>query len=77
MLHRRQHHGYADPGRSPKAPALERPGKIVIGDDCWIGAHVCVVGNIRIGRHCVVGANAVVTGVFARLLRGGRRAPRA
>lgn len=34
---------------------------VVIGDDCWIGTHVCIVGNIRIGKHCVIGANSVVT----------------
>lgn len=55
-------HGYADPGRSPKAQPLDLPGEVVIGDDCWIGAHVCVVGNVHLGRHCVVGAHSVVTG---------------
>lgn len=54
-------HGYADPDRSVKAQPLETPGEVVIGDDGWIGAHVCVVGNVRIGRHCVVGAHSVVT----------------
>jgi len=55
-------HAYADPDRSVKAQPLQTPGEVVIGDDCWLGANVCVVGNVHIGRHCVVGANSVVTG---------------
>jgi len=36
-------------------------GPTVIGDNCWLGAHVVVSGGVRIGERCVVGANAVVT----------------
>ena len=34
---------------------------ISIGDDCWLGTNVVIVGNVKIGRHCVIGANSVVT----------------
>lgn len=34
---------------------------IVIGDDCWIGAHAVVLPGVTIGEHCVVAAGAVVT----------------
>jgi acetyltransferase-like isoleucine patch superfamily enzyme len=54
-------HTYLDTERSVKAQPLAPPGEIRIGDGTWIGAGVCVLGNVRIGRHCVVGANAVVT----------------
>jgi acetyltransferase-like isoleucine patch superfamily enzyme len=36
-------------------------GKVVIGDDCWIGAHVTVLPGVHIGKGCVVGAGSVVT----------------
>ena len=34
---------------------------IVIGEDVWIGANVCVTDGVRIGDHAVVGMGAVVT----------------
>jgi acetyltransferase-like isoleucine patch superfamily enzyme len=34
---------------------------VVIKDDVWIGAHVCIPGGITIGRGAVVAAGAVVT----------------
>lgn len=54
-------HRYQDPGLSVKRQPLEPPGEIHIGDGAWLGAGVCIVGNIRIGCNSVVGANAVVT----------------
>lgn len=54
-------------------------GKIIIGDDCWIGANVVITRNVTIGSHSIVAAGAVVTkdvepfsivgGVPARLIR--------
>lgn len=35
--------------------------KIVIEDDCWIGANSVIVAGVRIGRHSVVGAGSVVS----------------
>ena len=34
---------------------------VVINDDVWIGAHVCIPGGVTIGRGAVVAAGAVVT----------------
>lgn len=34
---------------------------VVIGNDCWIGAHAVVLPGVTIGEHCVVAAGAVVT----------------
>jgi acetyltransferase-like isoleucine patch superfamily enzyme len=39
--------------------AQDRP--VIIGDDCWIGAHVAIMWGITIGRGAIVGANAVIT----------------
>lgn len=54
-------------------------GRIVIGDDAWIGTGAIILPNVTIGRAAIVGAGAVVTrdvpdgavvaGVPARLVR--------
>ena len=53
----------SDPNESRLARGLVRPirGKIVIGDDVWIGAGAIVLPNITIGEGAIVGAGAVVT----------------
>ncbi len=35
-------------------------GKIIIEDDCWIGVHCAIIGDIKIGKHSIIGANSVV-----------------
>jgi acetyltransferase-like isoleucine patch superfamily enzyme len=40
---------------------LERALPITIGDDCWIGANVCVLPGVTIGAGCVIGAGSLVT----------------
>lgn len=35
--------------------------KVVIEDDCWLGANVVVMSGIKIGKGSVIGANSVVT----------------
>lgn len=40
-------------------PVVE--GKIIIGNDVWLGAKVTVVAGNTIGSRCIVAANAVVT----------------
>lgn len=34
---------------------------IMIGDGCWIGARVTILGGTHIGRSCILAAGAVVT----------------
>jgi acetyltransferase-like isoleucine patch superfamily enzyme len=71
-------HGFDDiklPIKQQEASSLG----IVIEDDCWLGAGVVVVDNVRIGRGSVIGAGSVVTknvppysiavGVPARVLK--------
>jgi acetyltransferase-like isoleucine patch superfamily enzyme len=36
-------------------------GRIVVGDDVWIGAHAVIVKDVELGAGCVVAAGAVVT----------------
>lgn len=36
-------------------------GKLVLGDDVWIGANAVVVGDVAIGQGAVIAAGAVVT----------------
>jgi galactoside O-acetyltransferase len=68
--------------KSIKIPIKEQGhigGKIVIGDDCWIGANSVILRNVAIGNHSIVSAGSVVTkdvepfsivaGVPAKLLR--------
>lgn len=47
-------------GRGAENP-LRFGGRIVIGNDVWLGANVVVVANVSIGDHAIVGAGAVVT----------------
>lgn len=71
-------HEYRDITR----PVMHQPvvvkGKVDIGDGCWLGENVAVIGA-SVGRNCVIGANAVVTrdipdysvavGIPARVIR--------
>ena len=56
-------HKYSDiniPISKQGAPKIEENNKVIIEEDCWIGTHVSIVGNVRIGKHCVIAAGAVV-----------------
>lgn len=39
---------------------LEYARPISVGDNVWIGAHVCVLPGVTIGENCVIGAGSVV-----------------
>ncbi len=41
--------------------SLTHSQRIVVEDDCWIGANAVVMPGVRIGRGAIVGANSVVT----------------
>jgi maltose O-acetyltransferase len=44
-----------------QAPYTTSSLPITIGDGCWLGANVVVIGGVSIGEGCVVGAGSVVT----------------
>ena len=54
-------HNYSDIKRPIKDQGFVSKGPLVIKDNCWIGAHSTIVGNVTIGVGCVIGANSVVT----------------
>ena len=37
------------------------PGKIIIGDDIWIGANCVITKNVSIGSHSIINAGSIVT----------------
>lgn len=53
-------HEFKDPNISIKEQG-HTGGKIVVGDDCWIGANAVITRNVCIGSHSIVAAGAVVT----------------
>jgi hypothetical protein len=40
---------------------IERALPITVGDSCWFGGNVTVLGGVTIGDGCVIGANSLVT----------------
>ena len=43
-----------------------------IGDDCWIGGRVTILGGVSIGRGCAIGAGSLVTKVSCLLYSQSR-----
>lgn len=41
---------------------------VTIGNDCWIGGHVIILGGVSIGDGCMIGANSLVTKVCTVLV---------
>jgi acetyltransferase-like isoleucine patch superfamily enzyme len=39
-------------------------GKVIIGDNCWIGAKSIILKDVELGESCVVAAGSVVTKSF-------------
>jgi acetyltransferase-like isoleucine patch superfamily enzyme len=70
---------YRDPTPFAEQDGKRTKGPLVIGRNCWIGAHVTVLDAASVGAHSVIGAGAVVThpvpadslavGVPARVVR--------
>ena len=52
------------PDISPMDSGLSVGRKIIIEDDCFIGAHSFILKGVHLGKHCIVGANSVVTKSF-------------
>ena len=47
--------------RQARVKGYEYAKPISIGNDVWIGGHVCIMGGVTIGSHVVIGAGSVVT----------------
>lgn len=48
------------PGISPQELPMQ-PGRVVIGNRCWIGAKAVILKDVVLGDGCVVAAGSVVT----------------
>ena len=53
-------HIFSDPDMPIRLQGV-LPKPVVIEDDVWIAANVCILGGVRIGKGSVIGAGAVVT----------------
>lgn len=49
---------------SPMDSGISEGREIIIGDECFIGAHSFILKGVVLGKHCVVGANSVVAESF-------------
>lgn len=45
----------------PGCEAVDRFGRVVIGDNCHIGLNALIMPGVTIGANCIIGAGAVVT----------------
>ena len=51
-------------GISPIDSGITKGQEIIIGDNCFIGAHCFILKGVTLGKQCVVGANSVVNQSF-------------
>lgn len=54
-------HEYREVGKLINSQGRVMPRKVVVEDDVWIGAKVCILAGVRIGQGAVIGAGSVVT----------------
>ena len=54
-------HDYKQTAQPMRFAGALSSGPIIIENDVWIGANVCVLDGVRIGRGAVIGAGSVVT----------------
>ncbi len=61
--------------KEPRKRTLYSKGKVVIGENVWIGEHAAILPGVTIGDNAIIGANAVVTkDVPANAVVGGNPA---
>ena len=53
-------HNYEDVNLPIQAQGV-RTARIMVEDDCWIGANAVITAGITIGKHSIIAAGAVVT----------------
>lgn len=56
-----QHGTLADSDIPVADRKLVSKGAVAIGDNVWIGEHVCILSGVTIGEGSIIYANAVVT----------------
>lgn len=49
---------------SPIYSGITEGKEVIIGDNCFVGAHCFILKGVKLGKHCVVGANSVVNKSF-------------
>lgn len=57
-------HAFENVEIPPLMQGIDEPIEIVVGDDCFLGAHCFILKGVVLGKHCIVGANSVVTTSF-------------
>lgn len=57
-------HAFENVSLSPLFQGIDEPAEVVVGEDCFIGAHSFILKGVVLGKHCVVGANSVVASSF-------------
>jgi acetyltransferase-like isoleucine patch superfamily enzyme len=57
-------HAFENVEVPPLLQGIDNPESVIIGDDCFLGAHSFVLKGVTLGKHCIVGANSVVTTSF-------------
>jgi len=53
-----------EPGLSPNNTKIGQAKEIIIGDNCFLGAHSFILKGVRLGDNCIVAANSVVNRSF-------------
>ena len=54
-------HRFSDIDKPILSQGIEPGGKVIIGDNAWLGEGCVILPGITIGSHAIIGANAVVT----------------
>lgn len=54
-------HEYEQVGKTIQSQGAAQKARIVIENDCWIGARSMIMRGVRIGEGCIIGGMSVVT----------------
>lgn len=54
-------HIFSDLTKPMTLQGLEKPRRVIIEDDVWIGARVIILPGRKIGKSAIIGAGSVVT----------------
>ncbi|MBI3619777.1 acyltransferase [Candidatus Roizmanbacteria bacterium] len=54
-------HGFLDVSRNLHEQPLTEGGKVIIGNNVFIGTKASILKNVKIGDHAIIGANSTIT----------------